>query len=968
MKKQLKAIICIVLAVVMMVTTVGFAFADRGVKSNVKVGVAKADITGPVTEISTGYNSLGDLMEGLLTRLYARAFVVDNGKAPMVYVSAELVHMTESIKPGVIKALHKDGYTCFSEENVMLAATHCHSSTSNTSWFALYDLINGVPGYDDESYRMIVKGITEAIENAYDSRVNGTVSLVYGDTDISASNRSADAFLTNINAGDYGYEVKADGSFSYETGIAAAKNAYNHEMAGIVLTDSRGNDIGFLNFFGSHGTSNSIDNIYVASDHKGYAALKVEEEMGDGFVAAFAQADSGDTSPNAVQDDDYHNAFLRPVDIDPTIDAIENQIVHGQQEADAAMNLIKNASRTVLTGDFDFNYTAVDFSDITVDLKYVGDFYMPYDDLSAGYVKTSEPCIGAGIIAGDEEGAPVDNALEGSVIHDFVWNEKTQSYDRIPCDFTMIDLYGLQMLFKPLWPLAMKILQSDGYDEAQMEKVVCLAVGNLMQPEQPLQIMRMGSLAIAGVPFELTYEQANRTRETLEKTLAADGVTKVIISTHSNAYSQYVTTREEFAAQHYEGATCLFGPWSGAALTQELDKLAQGIISGEKADKGAALLDKTPLALLYTAAAMTDPAADIGSYGKLTADVEKNEYTKGEWVTASFSGVNPRHITMLSLKDSPLVDNYSYMEVQKLVNGEWVTVLTDTDPYTTYRCDSSLLSGNDITVGWLMKGDNFDNGTYRLVYNGVAKTDALKSDDSAYKAFSAYSSEFNVTGADKPEPSPAPTEEPTPTEKPAPTEEPAPTEKPSPERANPFVDVDEGDVYYDAILWAYYHEPQQIVKGFDETHFVPHNPCTRAQVVTFLWRAAGCPEPETGECPFEDVSAVQADGSENPYYKAILWASEKGITEGFDAAHFGPDATATRAQFVTFLWRYEGRPDTAGSLDIFKDAADIAEPYRPAVAWAVEKGVTLGYEDGSFRSDETCARWAVVLFLSRDIK
>ena len=122
------------------------------------VGAAKADITGPITNISTGYNSLGDLMEGLLTRLYARAFVIDDGTTPMVIVSLELVHMTESIKPGVLAALRADGYTRFSEENVMLTATHCHSSTSNTSWFALYDLVNGTPGYDRLSYDIIVQG------------------------------------------------------------------------------------------------------------------------------------------------------------------------------------------------------------------------------------------------------------------------------------------------------------------------------------------------------------------------------------------------------------------------------------------------------------------------------------------------------------------------------------------------------------------------------------------------------------------------------------------------------------------------------------------------------------------------------------------------------------------------------------------------------------------------------------------
>ena len=942
----MKLLLCLVLAVAVMVSSVSVAFAAGSTRTSVKVGVAKADITGPITDISTGYNSLGDLMEGLLTRLYARAFVIDDGNKPLVYVSAELVHMTESFKPGVLAQLKADGYTCFSEENVMISATHCHSSTSNTSWYALYDLINGVPGYDDESYKIIVKGIAKAIENAYESRVNGKVSLVYAQTDIEASNRSADAFLTNVNVGDYGYKVNEDGSFSYETGLAAAKNAYNHEMAGIVFTDSRGNDIGFLNFFGSHGTSNGIDNTYVASDHKGYAALKVEENMGKGFVAAFAQADSGDTSPNAVNEADYHEAFLRPNELDLTADVIENQIICGQQEADAAMKLIKSAHRTALTGPFDFNYTAVDFSDITVDLSYVGDYYMPYDDLSAGYVQTCEPCIGAGIIAGDEEGAPVDNAKEGAVKHQFVWNEAKQSYDRIACDFKMIDLYGLQLLFEPFWPLAMKILQSDQYDDQQMEKVVCLAVGKLMQKEQPLQIMRFGSLAIAGVPFELTYEQANRITAVLEKTLAPAGVKKVIISTHANAYSQYVTTREEFAAQHYEGSTCLFGPWSGAALTQELDKLAQGIVSGVKADKGAALTQTTPLALLYTPAALAEPTADLGKYGTLVKDVEKDEYGQGEWVTAQFSGVNPRHVTTLTLKDSAATDGYTYMEVQKLVDGQWKTVLKDTDPYTTFKCTKSSILSVDYTaeVGWLIKGHNFDSGTYRLVYNGIAKLtlSAAKPEPlcltGGYKLFSVASSPFNVNVPEndvKPDPTPDPVQD------------------------NPFKDVAEGDYFYDAVMWAYKHKPQ-ITSGTSADMFSPDAACTRANFVTFLWRAAGEPAHAESDCPFKDVAA----GSY--YYDAVLWAVENGITNGVDASHFAPNATVTRGQVVTFLWRYAGEPAPNADETAFKDVADNS-PYRTAIIWAAEEDITNGMSDTVFGTNNPCTRGQTVTFLYRFI-
>ena len=313
MNRIRKTTLALVLAAAVLLSCAPAASAD----SALKVGAARADITGPITDISTGYNSLGDLMEGLLTRLYARAFVVDDGTEPMVIVSAELVHMTESIKPGVLKKLRADGYSVFSEENVMLTATHCHASTSNTAWVPLYDLVNGTPGYDDESYAVIVRGVARAIEQAYDTRVPGSVSLVYGETEIPTSNRSADAFLQNHTASALGYDVAADGSFSYETGLRAAQSAVNHEMAGIVLTDAQGRDLGFLNFYGSHGTSNPITNRLVASDHKGYAALEVEREMGGGFVAAFAQADSGDASPNAVDPADYHKAFLRPTDLDP---------------------------------------------------------------------------------------------------------------------------------------------------------------------------------------------------------------------------------------------------------------------------------------------------------------------------------------------------------------------------------------------------------------------------------------------------------------------------------------------------------------------------------------------------------------------------------------------------------------------------------------------------------------------------
>ena len=180
-------------------------------------------------------------------------------------------------------------------------------------------------------------------------------------------------------------------------------------------------------------------------------------------------------------------------------------------------------------------------------------------------------------------------------------------------------------------------------------------------------------------------------------------------------------------------------------------------------------------------------------------------------------------------------------------------------------------------------------------------------------------------------------------------------------RENPFNDIKaEGShkPYTDAILWA---AEEKITTGYSDGSFRPDAACTRAQVVTFLWRAAGSPEPESGINPFTDV---KNEGSMKPYYKAILWAVEQGITTGRTADTFAPNAGCTRAQFVTFLWRYKGSP--AQSVDNpFTDVRDNAS--YDAILWAYSAEVTQGYGDGQFRPDKLCTRAQVVTFIYRAI-
>lgn len=697
-------------------------FAEAASSSEMLVGAGIADITGPITEISTGYNSLGDLMEGLLMRLYARAFIVSSKDNSVVYVSAEMVHMTESIKPGVLKELNRRGLGgYYTEQNVMLAATHCHSAPSNVSWYPLYDLVNGVPGYDDLYYEIAVQGIADAIEKAHDSLQPGCVKIAEGDIENAVYNRSVEAYSWNIDAENYSKNI-------------------NTEMVLLRFEGTDGSEIGELNWFGSHGTSNSIDNTLVSADHKGYAAYEFEQLKGNGFVAAFSQNESGDSSPNQPQIDDPTAEFLRPSDIDSSLSVIENEIVHGKKELNAAIDLYNNADQT-LCGKVDYRYSNVEFSNITVDPVYIGEYFMPYDDVSKAC--TSEPCIGAAIMAGDEEGAPVDYAEEGEVKNTFTQDENGE-WVKHDFQFSSLQLKGLQYVLGPLWPLAQTALGSDQYAEVQKEKVVALPVGELVQTIQPLQIFTIGELAIVGMPFECTTMLARRMKSVLLETLEPAGINKVVLSTLTNSYSQYVTTREEYAAQNYEGSTNLYGPWSGAALTQELDRLCRDLANDTASASGPAAPDLSNTAIIKTPASAFGVVRDSGTFGEVITDV-KSEYSTGETVTAVLQGANPRNIPEMKisgkLSNYYNLDTFSYMEVQmKSADGSWEVVRNDNDPYTTFTWaheSGKLSSTSQVTLSWLLK--DAEPGIYRLQYNGLAKNSFGK-----YSKFVCSSGEFKV--------------------------------------------------------------------------------------------------------------------------------------------------------------------------------------------------------------------------------
>ncbi|MBQ3263389.1 MAG: S-layer homology domain-containing protein [Oscillospiraceae bacterium] len=170
-----------------------------------------------------------------------------------------------------------------------------------------------------------------------------------------------------------------------------------------------------------------------------------------------------------------------------------------------------------------------------------------------------------------------------------------------------------------------------------------------------------------------------------------------------------------------------------------------------------------------------------------------------------------------------------------------------------------------------------------------------------------------------------------------------------------FVDVLPGTFSAPGIAWAM---KNGVTNGTAEHHFAPESPCTRAQIVTFLWRAAGKPEPKGTENTFSDVP------TDAYYAKAVQWAVEQEITNGTSEHQFSPESPCTRAQVVTFLWRSAGKPNVEPRPLSFKDVqADTY--YTQAVIWAIAEGVTNGTSPTTFSPDQTCSRGQIVTFLYR---
>lgn len=436
------------------------------------------------------------------------------------------------------------------------------------------------------------------------------------------------------------------------------------EMQMLVFKDQSGKERGSWNWFPVHGVSLSANNKLLSGDNKGLAAYRLEKEKsvdGIDFIAGFVQSHSGDVSPYAMnnQRDDFQR----------------NEISGTKQFKKAKELFLSSGSKVegplrVIERHYDLRNRS---------LKNQGQ--------SGGAMrKTCDGTLGVTFAAGTENGRPLKIFHEGTV-------------------------YGRDW---PRWTFMSK------EQDCQAEKVILLPTG-LMKPfawtsnVAPFQILQIGSLAVAAVPFEMTTMAGRRLKKALLAKLKHYGVEEIVISALANDYLHYVTTREEYSAQAYEGGSTLFGPWSLDAYIEIMEELADEIsFSGSRPNRtGTDPIDERPSnPMALPSFPSLDWAGFQGEFGDLVKQ-PKPEYKKGDRVAVRFLGGE------LNYRSE---DSFVTIQIATGADGSesWKTLYDDGDPQTTVSGKRQLDLRTLVDVTWQIADDE-KASRYRICHHGSSQ-------------------------------------------------------------------------------------------------------------------------------------------------------------------------------------------------------------------------------------------------------
>jgi neutral ceramidase len=711
------------------------------------VGVGKADITGPISDVQMmGYANPDQIAGGLHTRLWARSFIAvdrDTGNR-VVFVNLDACMASQAVTFTVIDRLQAIyGPSLYSVDNVVLSGTHTHSGPAGYLQYLVYD-ITGL-GFVKETFDALVGGIVLSIVRAHEGLAPGRLRAGKARVDGANVNRSPTAYRKNPQWERDMYEDDVDKS-----------------MTLLRVEDEAGRGIGAFSWFAVHGTSMNNTNRLINGDNKGAAALFMEEDMGNGFVAAFCQANVGDTSPNTL------GAFCMdtglPCDaVHSTCDGrvqqcigrgpgwpdhFESTRIVARKQRDAAVRLFddEDGMRPV-SGAIESMHLYLDMSNVTVRGRA---------GVRAG--KTCKPAMGFSFAAGTTDGPGA-------------------------FDFQQSDTHG-----SAFWRLVRDFITTptEEQERCHAPKPILLDVGEMHYPYEwapavvEISIVRIGNFVILAVPGELTTMSGRRlVRAIGEKVTHAWGVTEtgsgtgdgmgdrdsigqhlhIVIGGLSNTYSSYVTTFEEYQEQRYEGGFTLFGPHTLDAYIQEFVRLADCMVgdgsdgdeqrSGEGGDDSNRTCDDPgphPPNLLdhqwsLVPGVVVDAVPWGARFGDTTRDVEKQIYRPGEIVEVEFRAASPRNdfkmgdtylqIERLATDTTALTSFWGRLcrSALRLIgldwamsSPSWVVEYTDSSWSTQYEWQrrTPLSPLSFATVRWTIPS-SVTGGLYRIRYLGTSK-------------------------------------------------------------------------------------------------------------------------------------------------------------------------------------------------------------------------------------------------------
>lgn len=636
-----------------------------------QIGRGRADITGPAMGVQMwGFVREGQISEGIHFRQWSRAFVIADQKSGkrIAFVSADIGSITHAIHLSVVdhlKTRFGDQYTL---ENTIISATHTHAAPGGFWQYGVGTPLGG--NFYQEYFDVIVKGIADSIAHAHADLRAGEIKINKGVVEDAGANRSVAAYMNNPQSERDRYESNTD-----------------KEMT-LLKFSSEGEDIGAINWFAVHPTAMTYNNKLISGDQKGHGSYLMESQLGskDGrFIAAFAQSNCGDVTPN-----------LNLNNTGPGADQFETTHIIARRQVETALKLFDTATET-LAGPIDYRHCFVDF------------VYRPVDEQFSGEAgsRTCPSAYGYSFAAGStEDGGGLPIFREGMLVRS-----------------KLIDaLVLLQFKVQP---------PSEECRECHGNKVILITTGET-KPEPaytqivPMTLVRVGQLAIVAVPAEFTTMAGRRLRETVSAVLG-DSVKHVVIAGYSNDYAGYVTTKEEYDTQNYEGGHTIYGPWTLAAYQQEFSRMAEAMRDGKSVDRGPMPNDmrgKVP------STALGSKRSENEALGHVTT-APNESYEKGNIVEVSFESANPQ-------------DSYpqlkSFLRVERQIDGAWSSVATDDDWATRCRWTASEQNPESLllNVKWELPED-VEPGLYRIGHFG-----SVKDESGNQKNFFGYSASFTV--------------------------------------------------------------------------------------------------------------------------------------------------------------------------------------------------------------------------------